>query len=659
MNPGIEYVKASVNGEVWIVAKNAVEKIGQQAKNVKIVESVSADSLIHQFVQHPLELSQKIPILSASFVSAEKGTGVVYSVPGHAPWDYAALKEAQAKNDTMAIQLTPKYIISTPGFAKMDELFAQNQNPTLQHKETLQRLTEEVYKKEFYEGTMNSGNGMLSNMPVQKAKEKIIQTLDQQNKHDKLYEPSRRAFTRAGNPVSVAILEDQWFLDYSSPQWKKKTQALLSRMNVYPEHFRKAISDSLNWLEKRPCIRKRGLGTPFPFADEWMIEPLSDSTIYMLFYIMIPHIKNGKINSNELDDAFFDATVFGKRLPGNDPRSTIAQKIHEETEYWYPNDWRHTAPAHISNHISFFLFTHTQLLEEKYWPKALSFNEMLVRNGVKMSKSKGNVIPLQHAVRDYGADLMRLFIVSSAGFDRVADWRDNQVPQVRKKMEELELTVRMAIASTNTQHSPETEWLVETLRVRLGETYAHYEKMEFMMAAQKAFFETLNEIKRFKKVFGMDETPAVKHVLNEWLILLSPVTPFLGEELWELAHPQGFTEQYTIDVERKKAFQNDVSFVSTQTLKKPVGNPDKETEMRVQFIESVLLDIERVKKLVKGKQIKTGYVYSVDEKETNWLTRAQTQLFKYAQVEIKINDSHDPLGKKTKAQKGRPALYFE
>jgi leucyl-tRNA synthetase len=660
VNPNVDYVKAFVDGEEWIIAKNALEKLSQQAKHVQFIESIPSTSLQHQMVGHPLNASEKIPILFTSFVSAEKGTGIVYSVPGHAPWDFAALKELQTKGDEKATSIQVKYVITAPDLPKMEDWFTQQKNPSLAHKDTLQRMTEEVYKKEFYEGKMNFSNGLLSNMPVRQAKDRIVQQLQQHALHAQLYEPSRKAFTRSGNPVSVAVLGDQWFLDYSSPEWKKKTQGLLEKMHVHPPHFKKSISDALDWLDKRPCIRKRGLGTPFPYAEEWMIEPLSDSTLYPVFYVMIPHIRNARLQVTDLDDAFFNHAIMGNRLPSNDPRAKTADRIRKDLEYWYPNDLRHTAPAHISNHISFFLFAHTLILEEKFWPKSLTFNEMLVRNGVKMSKSKGNVIPLQHAIRDYGADLMRLFIVSSAGLERVADWKDNQVPQVKKKMEELELLFRSSIASINTQHSPETEWLVDTLRVRLGEAYASYVSMDFMGAAQKAFFETLNEVKRFKKVFGMDEAPAVKHVLNEWLVLLSPITPFLAEEMWELAHPARGADKYAIDPVQMKAYAGDTSFVSTQTMvKSPQGSPSPEMEERVLFIEGVLGDMERVKKMLKGKLPKAVYIYTSDPRDTEWVSVSQKQLSKYALVEIKINDAHDPLGKKQKAQKGRPALYFE
>ncbi len=641
MNPTVEYARVRVNNEEWIIAKNAIEKLQLQGKKMEVIETIPGQSLMEKVVSTPLDDKIKIPILPAGFVSAEKGTGIVYSVPGHAPWDYMALHELKQQNNILAQKLNPIFIIDTPQNEGIEQILNTHKATSMKHREGLQAATEEIYKREFYEGKMNEKNGFVSGLSVQAAKEKMVQSLSTKGLADTLHEPSRKALTRAGNPVMVAILEDQWFLDYSSKEWKEKTYKLVEKMPIYPEHFKKSIHEAIDWLEKRPCIRKRGLGTPFIFAEDsgWMIEPLSDSTIYMVFYIAIAHIRSSKLTKEQLDEAFYDAALLGKKLPSNDTRADVAAKIFEDVKYWYPNDLRHTAPAHISNHISFFLFTHTLIFPEEFWPRALTFNEMLNRNGQKMSKSKGNVIPLQHAIDEFGSDLIRLFIVSSGGFDRVADWKDSQVPQVKSKLNELERVILDSISATPSKLTPEDEWLAERLKEKLGEAYDAYDRFEFMVAAQKAFFETLNEIKRFKKTTGKSETLAVHAVLREWIALISPITPFIAEEIGE-------------KMKSKR-------LISTDFIQKPTGNPNKEINSKITFIESVLQDLEHVRRIVKGKQIKRGFIYSAEPNETSWLQGASSALEKHTQLEIHINDAHDPLGKMQKAQKGRPALYLE
>ena len=525
----------------------------------------------------------------------------------------------------------------------------------------LQSATEEIYKEEFYEGKTLENCGPLSNMPVAKAKEKSIELLHAANKWDHLYEPSRKAVTRAGNPIVVAVLADQWFLDYSSKEWKAKAHACIESMRVFPQKFEKTLNDAIDWLEKRPCTRKRGLGTPLPMASEWMIEPLSDSTLYMLFYLAIVPIRESLITREKLDETFWDAAIYGKNLPDGDARSALAQEIHGRILYWYPNDQRHTAPAHIQNHTSFWILHHVTMFEKEWWPGAATFNDMLNRNGQKMSKSKGNVISVQEASQKYGADLLRTYMISSSTLERVADWKDDQVPQVKNKLEELERVLLNAIQYIKNPQNAKIAihildedagkmklvegerngkqfWLKERLVQRMSDAYEAYAEMDFKTAAQNIFFDTLNDIKLFRKTFGEDEGFAVSLALKRWLIMISPIAPFMAEELWKEAGFKGF--------------------VSAQTLSQPEAKIVTEVEEQVQFIERVLGDIERVRRLAKGNP-KTGYIYSASEKDTQWLTESLPQLEKYSNLKMKLNDAHDPLGKKAKAQAGKPALYFE
>lgn len=660
MNPQLEYVRAEVNGEKWIVAKNAVEKLKLQQKIIGDVVDVTANDFLEKDVLHPTEKNTRLPILATSFVNAEKGTGIVCSVPGHAPFDFMALEDAKAQGNAIAQRIRPKYIISHANGFEMRKFLDTFKAHTMNDRTQLQQATEEIYKVEFYECRTNSENGPLSNMSVRGAKEKALELLKAVNAWDRIYEPSRKALTRAGNPVCVAILSDQWFLDYTSKEWKEKTHRCLDRMRIFPEKYAKTLHDSIDWLEQRPCIRKRGLGTPFPFLGGWMIEPLSDSTLYMLFYLCIETLRSNGMKPEDLDEAFFDAAILGNPLQKGDARSAAAQEIQGKLQYWYPNDIRHTAPAHIQNHSSFWILAHTLLLPEEWWPRAASFNEMMVRNGQKMSKSKGNIIPLIDAVHKFGPDLMRLYTIASSSLERTADWKDEQVPQVESKLNELEKVLRLGLAfirqggaefqiqlnaETNTptsvknaSASPQQFWLKEKIMQRLGESYEAYAQMDYKLAAQKAFFEPLNDIKQFKKVFAEDESFAVSLVLKRWLIMICPIAPFLAEQLWKEA---GFP-----------------GFASAQHLEQPEGKPSKEIQEQVDAVERILGDVEKVRRLAKGNP-KTLYIYSVDAQETQWIEAAKAQIEKYALLAVKINDAHDPLGKKAKAQKGKAALYLE
>ncbi|PKP53429.1 MAG: leucine--tRNA ligase, partial [Candidatus Altiarchaeales archaeon HGW-Altiarchaeales-3] len=95
INPGITYLKVKVNDEVWILTKEAAEKLKYQNRDLKIIDEISGKNFIGK---NCIELinNKKIPILSATFVDPNYATGVVMSVPAHAPYDYIALKDLKS-----------------------------------------------------------------------------------------------------------------------------------------------------------------------------------------------------------------------------------------------------------------------------------------------------------------------------------------------------------------------------------------------------------------------------------------------------------------------------------------------------------------------------------------------------------------------------------
>jgi len=99
VNPGILHVRIKANGETWIVSKEAYEKLRFTDKKVELTGEVRGDELIGKKVKNPVTGSTVL-ILPASFVSPENGSGIVMSVPAHAPYDYLALRDLKGANLT-------------------------------------------------------------------------------------------------------------------------------------------------------------------------------------------------------------------------------------------------------------------------------------------------------------------------------------------------------------------------------------------------------------------------------------------------------------------------------------------------------------------------------------------------------------------------------
>src|SRR5437899_1781723 len=222
----------------------------------------------------------------------------------------------------------------------------------------------------------------------------VVQDLTSQGLITKMYEIlNRPVICRCGTEVLVKILSDQWFLDYGEADWKKLAHECLDNMTLLPEDIRPQFEYAINWLKEKACARRVGLGTPLPWDPSWVIEALSDSTIYMAYYILSKYLskewmtfKKFEKDPEKLMDEFFDYIFLGRGDPGEvstitDIPKRVVEGIRREFEYFYPVDMRHSAKELIPNHFSFYIFNHVALFPRKHWPKGIAANGHVLMNG--------------------------------------------------------------------------------------------------------------------------------------------------------------------------------------------------------------------------------------------------------------------------------------
>jgi leucyl-tRNA synthetase len=100
-------------------------------------------------------------------------------------------------------------------------------------------------------------------------------------------------FTRRSGDECVVALCDQWYLDYGDEVWKERARKALEGMDLYHDEVRKNFEATFDWIKEHACSRTYGLGTKLPWDESWLIESLSDSTIYMAYYT-IKHLIQGE-----------------------------------------------------------------------------------------------------------------------------------------------------------------------------------------------------------------------------------------------------------------------------------------------------------------------------------------------------------------------------
>jgi leucyl-tRNA synthetase len=526
VNPEVTYVRILLDGAPWIISREAAEKLSFQDHTVEITGEIPGTDLIDQTVSHPL--CGDVPILPARFVDPDMATGIVMSVPAHAPFDYIALRDLQAEGKYTGIEPVP--LITVPGYGTLPAKDAvERAGIANQDDPRMEALTQEVYGAEFAHGRLFDRYGGSS---VREARDSVASLMMDQYGSVPMYEfDTRSVVCRCGSKVVVKILHDQWFLQYSDPAWKAQVATLIERMDLVPPEVRAEFERTVDWLKDWACTRRVGLGTRLPWDPDWLIEPLSDSTVYMAYYTIAHHLAT--MSPDLLTPEVFDFIFLGKETPGLPERENL-DLMRKEFLFWYPYDFRFSAKDLISNHLTFQLFHHVAIFPEPCLPRGMVVFGMGLLNGAKMSSSKGNVYLLEDAVDEFGADTVRMFLVGSAEPWQDFDWRNELVASTRKQIDRLMNTVLEGRAGQENPGSLD-RWLESRLKGHIIRTTEALERFQTRQALQDAFFGIEADLKWYRRRITEGSTGSLylRELCSAWVRLLAPVIPFTCEYLWK------------------------------------------------------------------------------------------------------------------------------
>ncbi len=136
---------------------------------------------------------------------------------------------------------------------------------------------------------------------------------------------------------------DQWFIDYGNfPLTECKDHC--RAMQILPPEYYNNVQGVLDWFRERACVRQGNwLGTKFPFDPKWIIEAISDSTLYPIYYIISKYANSGELRTEQLTEAFFDHVILGLGEASEVSMSTgvtieLLERIKADVYYWYPLD---------------------------------------------------------------------------------------------------------------------------------------------------------------------------------------------------------------------------------------------------------------------------------------------------------------------------------
>jgi leucyl-tRNA synthetase len=722
MNPDVEYVLVDAEGENWVITKEAHYNLKNQIKNLDIIEEIDPNDLIGKMATNPFT-GDELPIFPASFVSASYGSGVVFSEPADAPADYIALQDLKNNAELIAKyglegiveNVEPIPVCTLKGYGEIPAAdIIERLGITDQNDEKLHEATNELYKQQHSKGKIIDSIPGFGGMKVRFAREELKEKLIADNMATIMYDFAERPVVcRCGNNCVVKIMDDQWFMKYGNEEWTEKTLKVLEGETIIPKELKSNFDYYINWLDDWACSRKVGLGTRMPWDNQWLIEPLTDSTIYMSYYTIAKYLRD--MNPDDLTPAFFDKVLLNKDSGEiTVPEDKVAE-IQNEFNYWYPLDWRLSAKDLVGNHLSFLMFAHSAIYPEEKWPRGTVVFGMGLLEGNKMSSSKGNVILLKDAIRDYTADVVRLFLMASAEPWQDFDWREKEVLGTKRRLEwfrefaaKVEEVKGSKLDLSNIEEVELTRtidlWMISQLNEHIKKSTEALEVFQTRQALQDALFLLKKDVDHYLyrvKHLLDSQDPAIVYVLSTvleaWIRLLAPFTPHTSEELWskyggegfasEAAWPEADESLMSPEIEKseelveniikdiahiKQMVKDDIEKVhiylapdwkwDLYKIADEVGKPDIGQIMGRAIGAKIYDDKKEIAMVAKkiGKEItKTRYIGKINEEEI--LTDALDYIKEECgnEVIIHTDDSYDPQNKARNAMPYKPAIFME
>uniref|UniRef100_A0A1I7YB78 leucine--tRNA ligase n=1 Tax=Steinernema glaseri TaxID=37863 RepID=A0A1I7YB78_9BILA len=583
LHPDIEYsvfYAGEHESEVFIATERAARNMSYQGMTrengvihfVPGLEKVLGSKLLGAALKAPLGMKyEKVYALPMLTIKNDKGTGVVTSVPSDSPDDFTALNDLKRKKplrekygitDEMVLPYDPIPIMKIEGYGECaaEDVCIRLKIESQNDKVKLEEAKKEVYLKGFNDGVMCVGKYV--GQKTSEVKKVIEEDMIKENLACKYNEPEKKVISRSGDECVVALC-DQWYLKYGDAEWKAETKKALEKLNTFCNETRRNLDHTIDWLHEHACSRSYGLGTKLPWDTQYLIESLSDSTIYNAYYTVAHFLqsdleghKEGSLNikASDMTESCWDYIFLGAAY--NAETMPVPQEkldtMRKEFLYWYPVDMRVSGKDLVQNHLSYFLFNHVAVWKDQpqFWPKGIRANGHLLINNEKMSKSTGNFLSLVDGIELFSADGMRFSLadagdmVEDANF--VYDMADAAILRLYtfvawvKELCELKEQGKLR-KSTETSFADRI--FVNQINKAIEETSVHYEATNFKEALRTGFFEFQSARDRYREVCGGDagmrEDLAFRFIEIQ-AIMLAPICPHIAEQVWQHIGKEGF-----------------------------------------------------------------------------------------------------------------------
>ena len=279
-----------------------------------------------------------------------------------------------------------------------------------------------------------------------------------------------------------------------------------------------------------------------------------------------------------------------------DPHNDKALADMDKLKYWGPVDWYNGGMEHVTRHMIYSRFWHRFLYDigavpfKEPYLKRTAQGLILGPDGVKMSKSRGNVIDPNEVVDVYGADVLRTYVLFMGDYEQAAPWSESSVKGCKRFIDRLWKLQDMTVDGN--EYSKE---LSSAMHKTIKKVSEDIEAMKFNTAIA-AVMTLLNQV--------YDNGKINRAELRDLILIVNPFAPHVTEEIWENMGFGGMlNEAQWPSFDESKTVDDTVEIV-LQVMGKVRSRMVIPVDMPADEVIALAKEDEKIKELIDGKQVK-------------------------------------------------------
>ena len=310
-------------------------------------------------------------------------------------------------------------------------------------------------------------------------------------------------------------------------------------------------------------------------------------------------------------DTFFESSWYFARYACADQQDGM---LDERASYWLPVDHYIGGIEHAVLHLLYARFFNKLMRDEGLISNDEPFTRLLtqgmvLKDGSKMSKSKGNTVDPQGLIDRYGADTVRLFTMQAAPPEQSLEWSDSAVEGAYRFLKRLWARVQ-AHAGAGETVALERSALTNAQKALRHAVYSTLKKVSDDMGRRFTFnnvvsanMELLNELNRFDDVSKQGRA-VMQEALETVVLMLSPVVPHICHALWQVLGREGAVVDCSWPAVDETALVQEKVTLVVQVKGKVRGKVDVEADASQQAIEDAVLADENVARHVGDNPVR-------------------------------------------------------